>query len=93
MPPSLYDPRYQKLRSQLKAARQQRGITQTALAARLGVGQSFVSKMERGEAFIDVILFVDWCHSLSIDPAAVLGFLRHEPREAGATSSSPNSGL
>lgn len=72
MAASLYDPRYDAVRQALVQARRARGVTQGFVASRLGVGQPFVSKMERGEAFIDVLVFVDWCRCLAIDPAAVL---------------------
>jgi len=58
---SVHDVRYEQLRGMLKKARQAAGLTQTDLAGLLGLGQSFVSKIERGEAQLDVLLFVDWC--------------------------------
>ena len=36
-------------------------ITQLQLAEKLGVGQSYISKIERGENFIDVVLYTRWC--------------------------------
>lgn len=58
---SVHDVRYEQLRGMLKTARLEAGLTQTDLAQLLGLGQSFVSKIERGEAQLDVLLFVDWC--------------------------------
>ena len=46
---------YEKLRRLLIEARQHSGQTQTEVAARLGVSQSFVSKYELGERRLDVI--------------------------------------
>lgn len=63
MPVSVHNPRYQALRAGLIALRQRAGLSQVQLAERLGVGQSFVSKIERGEAYVDVLLFVDWCRA------------------------------
>ena len=42
----------------LIAAREEAGLTQVELAARLGTTQSFISKCERGERRIDVVEFV-----------------------------------
>lgn len=72
MTASLYEHRYQALRRLLIQARRARGLNQTTVAACLGVGQSYVSKMERGEAFIDVLVFLDWCRCLALDPGVVL---------------------
>ncbi len=49
--------------------RKQAGLSQVQLAERLGVGQSFVSKVERGESYVDVMLFVDWCQACDIASA------------------------
>ena len=42
------------------------------LAQRLEVGQSYVSKIERGDAYVDVMLFVDWCTACGVHPAQTL---------------------
>ena len=47
-------------------------LTQMQLAQRLEVGQSFVSKIERGDAYVDVMLFVDWCMACGVNPAQAL---------------------
>ncbi len=61
MPITVYHPRYQALRMRLTALRKQAGLSQMQLAERLGVGQSMISKIERGENYVDVMFFVDWC--------------------------------
>ncbi|MFT3812794.1 MAG: helix-turn-helix transcriptional regulator [Acidovorax sp.] len=61
MPVSVYHSRYQTLRAGMVALRKRAGLSQVQLAGRLGVGQSFISKIERGESYVDVMLFVDWC--------------------------------
>jgi transcriptional regulator with XRE-family HTH domain len=63
---------YQTLLELLRAARTVRGVTQIALANRLGNTQTFVSKVERGERRIDVGEFVDFCSALDIDPIEML---------------------
>ncbi len=46
---------YVALRSLLRAIRKEAGVSQTELATRLGVPQSFVSKVESGERRIDIV--------------------------------------
>lgn len=70
MPVSVHHPRYQALRALLAEVRVAAGLTQTQLAERLQVGQSYVSKIERGEAYVDVILFADWCGACGVRPEA-----------------------
>ena len=54
IPPDVYE----RFRRRLIEARQKSGQTQTEVAARLGVSQSFVSKYELGERRLDVIEFL-----------------------------------
>ncbi|QJY31666.1 helix-turn-helix transcriptional regulator [Diaphorobacter sp. JS3050] len=68
---TVYHPRYQTLRDGLAALRKQAGLSQVQLAQRLGVGQSFVSKIERGESYVDVMLFVDWCRACDAPSAGL----------------------
>lgn len=52
----------------LVAARQQAGLTQRDLAARLKRPHSFVGRMEAGERRIDVIEFIEIARALEADP-------------------------
>lgn len=52
--------------------RRQAGLSQVELAQRLEVGQSYVSKIERGEAYVDVILFADWCLACGVQASIAL---------------------
>jgi transcriptional regulator with XRE-family HTH domain len=60
------------LRRLLAQARQNAGLTQVALAKKLGRPQSFVSKFERGERRLDVIEFLDVARALNVDPARIV---------------------
>jgi transcriptional regulator with XRE-family HTH domain len=68
----IHSRRYERLRAALTRARIDAGITQTSLATALRRPQSFVSKYETGERFLDVIEFVDVCRAMGVDPAVVL---------------------
>jgi len=52
--------RYRQFLQRLKAARLEANLTQTAVAARLGRPQSFVSKCESGERRVDVVELYDF---------------------------------
>ena len=57
------------------AARKQAGLTQVQMAAHLNVGQSYVSKIERGESYVDVMTYVDWYAACGCKPGALLDAL------------------
>jgi len=69
----IYGPRYEKLRQVLQEVRNQAGLTQVQLAEKLSRGQSYVSKVERGEQYVDVLEFVEWCEACSTPPENVIG--------------------
>lgn len=76
---SVHHPRYLALHAQMKAVRERARMTQDDLATALNVGQSFVSKIERGDRYVDVLFYVDWCHACGIDPPQALRqLLKHE---------------
>lgn len=69
---SLYSEKYRFFLSLLIEGRKHAGITQDALARRLGRPQSFVSKFENGERRLDAVEFLVICKQLGIDPCALL---------------------
>ncbi len=72
MSASLYHVDYNDLRVLLRSVRVKAGLTQVQMAETLGVGQSYASKLERGENFVDVLLYVRWCQACGIKPGVVL---------------------
>jgi transcriptional regulator with XRE-family HTH domain len=75
----LYHPRYNTLREELAAARAQAGLTQSEMAKRLGKVQSFVSKVETGERYLDVLDFLSWCEVAQADACALLKQVQQTP--------------
>ena len=65
----MHSPRYQIFRNLLVAAREERGLTQIEIAAKLCKPQSFISKYERGERRLDFTEFVELANLLEIDVA------------------------
>ena len=61
----IYGRRYEAVRRVLRKVRREAGLTQVQLAEKLGKGQSYVSKVERGEQYLDVLEFVEWCEACS----------------------------
>lgn len=72
MPVSVHHPRYQALQAELAAVRRAAGLSQIELSVALGVGQSYVSKVERGEMYVDVMVFVDWCRACNVRPEVAI---------------------
>ncbi len=72
MQASIYHPRYERLRAALVAARKRAGLTQTQMAQQLGVGQSFISKIERGDSYVEVFTCLDWCTACGVTPGTLL---------------------
>jgi transcriptional regulator with XRE-family HTH domain len=67
--------RYQALRKHLKALRLTAKLTQAELGVRLKSDQSLVSKIERGERYVDVLFYLDWCRACKLDPEATIADL------------------
>jgi transcriptional regulator with XRE-family HTH domain len=72
--------RYELFQRALADARQERGLTQSEVAARLRKPQSFVSKYESGERRLDVIEFLEVCDAISISPSSILKKI-HSPHD------------
>jgi transcriptional regulator with XRE-family HTH domain len=69
---TLRSPRQTKLRKLLRDLREERGLTQADVAARLDKPQSFVAKYEGGERRLSVIEFIDVIRALGLEPVAAL---------------------
>lgn len=67
MPSSLHRREYEVFRNLLQAEREERGLTQIEVAARLDKPQSYVSKYERGERRLDFTEFVDIALVIGLD--------------------------
>lgn len=65
-------PPYDVLRQLLTDARVAAGLTQQALADRLGRQQSFIGKIESGSRNIDVIEFIEVARALDLEPTKIL---------------------
>lgn len=79
MSTSLYHADYEAVRESLRAMRIKANLTQTAIAEQLGVVQSYVSKLERGENYVDVLIFARWCVTCGVRPGLALDRLLREP--------------
>ena len=75
----LYEARYTALRQELVQARLQAGLTQQQLAQSLYKVQSFVSKVETGERYLDVIDFIAWCEALQANAAELIAKTQNLP--------------
>lgn len=72
MPVSVHHRRYAALQKHLKTLRVAAELTQTDLAVVLKVDQSFVSKVERGERYMDLLFYLDWCRACDADPGVAI---------------------
>ena len=53
----------------MRAWREEAGLTQRALAAKLKRVHSYVFKVEAGERRVDPLEFAEWCQACNVDPA------------------------
>lgn len=75
----LYGTVYAGVRRVLTDIRKDALLSQIALAEKLGKGQSYVSKVERGEQYVDIAHFIDWCEACNFDPIEALRLvLQHQ---------------
>ena len=68
----LNSPRYTKLREMIVASRKGAGLSQGAVAQRLGRPQSYIADIERSERRIDVIEFVALGEAIGFDCSSIL---------------------
>jgi len=68
LPKTIHTERHKKLRELLKAQRKAAGLTQTAVAKRLGKPPSYVAKYELGDRRLDILEFLDVAGAIGFDP-------------------------
>lgn len=69
---SVYSPQYRLLRTLLIKQRSKAGLTQTELAKKLNVNQTYVSKYELGERRLDIVEFFEIAEAIGFDPIKFL---------------------
>jgi transcriptional regulator with XRE-family HTH domain len=69
---TLQSARHKALIELLIAKREEAGLTQAALAKRLGEYQSFVARLESGQRRVDVVEFLKMADVLGFDPAKAI---------------------
>ena len=77
---------YIALRSLLRAIRKEAGVSQTELATRLGVPQSFVSKIESGERRLDIVELRRICAALECSLGHVIALFERNLDEVKETN-------
>lgn len=75
MEKSLFTHDYREFTRLLRETRERAGLTQTALAERVGQSQSYISKWERGDLRLDLVQLRALCRAMGISlPAFVSEF-------------------
>lgn len=69
---SRHEKRSELFRRLLIQARKDAGMTQAEVAAKLGHGQAYVSKYERGRKALGVIEFIEVAEAVGSDPAELI---------------------
>jgi transcriptional regulator with XRE-family HTH domain len=72
LPKTIHTERHKKFCQLLKARRKAAGLTQTAVAERLGKPSSYVAKYELGDRRLDVLEFLDVAAAIGFDPRAFI---------------------
>jgi len=78
LPKTIYTEKYERLRELLKAERKAAGLTQTAVAKRLGKPPSYVAKYEGGDRRLDVLEFLEVATVIGFDPCRLIRSLRRK---------------
>jgi transcriptional regulator with XRE-family HTH domain len=69
---ALHDKHYQRFAKRLRAARENAGLSQEAVARKIGRNQRFVSHCETGERRVDAVEFRDFCRVYGLQPSFFL---------------------
>lgn len=83
MPKSIHRAEYEVMRRMLRQIREESGLTQVEMSARLGRDQVYISNIERGVRRIDLVELRDLCVAAKIDLASFVGRFEGRLREQG----------
>jgi transcriptional regulator with XRE-family HTH domain len=72
---TIYHPGYVRLVRALKQRRMELGLSQQAVATRLGCCRTRVVKIEQRELRLDVLGYWNWCSVLKMNPGRLMGLL------------------
>ena len=72
---TLHSEEYRRFLTAVRSMRADAGLSQAALAERLGKPPSYVAKSELGERRLDVLELLAWCKVCSTDPQTFLAGL------------------
>lgn len=75
MPKPLHSEQYRTFIQALRSLREDASVSQTALAKRLGVEQTYVSKCETGVRRLDVVELRAWLRALGVGPSSFMATL------------------
>lgn len=70
-----HKPAYRKLCAMLRSMREEAGMTQRMLAAKLRMHPSMVHRSEIGDRRIDPVEFAVWCRACQVDPGEAISSL------------------
>lgn len=73
---------YRHMCALLRRWREESGLTQRELGARLRKPHTFVHKVESGDRRIDPIEFIAWCGALDLEPTDCFGSLAGRGRKS-----------
>lgn len=69
---SVYSKEFKAVLSVLVKARQEAGLSQSELGAKIGKPQNFISYVERGERRLDLLDFIAYARALGRDPGDLI---------------------
>ena len=81
---ALHSARYDAFRALLVGRRKRAGLTQAAVAERLGRPQSYVAMYEGGERRLDLVEFMEVAAAIKFDPESFVRALKKRIGEAGS---------
>ncbi len=82
---TIHDSQYVGLVGRLKARRLAQGMSQSVLAARLGVTNRWVSKIEHRDIRLDVMTFVRVCRALGVRASRLIQKVEAELEDSGSS--------